>query len=76
MLAHRADALPLRLRVPDVPQQLLLGEDLARRRAQEREQVELAAAQLDVVVAHRHLAGGEIQLELAERQLDVPTRRA
>ena len=42
VLAHRADALPLRLGVPHVAQELLAREHLARRVAQEREQIELA----------------------------------
>src|SRR5262249_6181400 len=68
VLAHRADTLPLRFGVPYVPQQLLAREHLARRRAQERQQVELAPAQLDVLFAHAHLTRGEVELQLRDGQ--------
>ena len=55
-------------------QELLAREHLTRRRAEEREQVELSAPQIDVLTTDTDLARGEVELELAELELDVAAR--
>src|SRR6266511_2691446 len=62
---HRAGVARVRVS-PDAVHQLLAGEDAARMRQEEPEQIELLGGQLEQLAVAPNFAGGLIDLELTE----------
>ena len=68
VFGHRRRILPLAGGVPDLGEELAVGEDAARRTREEGEQVELPSRQLRGPPVDAHLTRCRIDLEVAERQ--------